>query len=157
MPEWIVKLFSESYSKSEVEEIFKSFLEDKKLCVRVNLSKTNPDSITKALELKGIAVEVSPFFDDILYLSDFSSINEIEEISNGKLCIQDLSSAMVARLAGIKQHDTVIDVCAAPGGKSLHAADILNGSGKVLAFDISEAKLKLIENNKKLRDRKSVV
>ena len=56
---------------------------------------------------------------------------------------------MVARLAGIKMHDTVIDVCAAPGGKSLHAADILNGSGKVLAFDISESKLKLIEENKK--------
>ena len=46
-------------------------------------------------------------------------------------------------------HDTVIDVCAAPGGKSLHAADILKGSGKVLAFDISEANLKLIEENKK--------
>ena len=149
MPEWIVKLFSESYSKAEVEEILESFLEDKKLCVRVNLSKTDPDSITKALELRGISVEASPLFEDILYLSDFDSISEIEEISSGKLCIQDFSSAMVARLAGIKMHDTVIDVCAAPGGKSLHAADILKGSGKVLAFDISEAKLKLIEENKK--------
>ena len=56
---------------------------------------------------------------------------------------------MVARLAGIKKDDIVIDVCAAPGGKSVHVADILRGSGKVLAFDISEAKLKLIEENKK--------
>lgn len=149
MPEWIVDILCKSYGKSQAEEILKSFLEDKKLCVRINLSKTDPEIIIKALELKGIVAEKSPYFNDIIYLSDFNCVDDVEEIKKGKICIQDFSSAMVARLAGIKKGDIVIDVCAAPGGKSVHAADILRGGGKVLAFDISEAKLKLIEENKK--------
>lgn len=54
---------------------------------------------------------------------------------------------LVAELSGVKEKDIVLDVCAAPGGKSLHFAELLNGSGEVYAMDVSEAKTALIEQN----------
>ena len=61
--------------------------------------------------------------------------------------VQDISSMLVTEVAGIRRGDTVIDVCAAPGGKSLHAADVLKETGKVISRDISENKCILIREN----------
>jgi 16S rRNA (cytosine967-C5)-methyltransferase len=70
--------------------------------------------------------------------------------AQGLITVQDVSSMLVARSAGIEPGMHILDVCAAPGGKSCHAADILGGTGLVLARDVSPAKTALIEEN---RDR----
>lgn len=61
--------------------------------------------------------------------------------------MQDLSSMRVAEAAEVKANDTVIDVCGAPGGKSIHIAQLLSGSGRVITRDVSEYKVSLIEEN----------
>lgn len=144
MPQWIIDMLGKKYDNSTLEQILQEFLNDKELCVRVNLSKVSFEELEKSLSIQSITYTKSSYCNDIYYLSNFENIADIEAINKSWISIQDLSSSMVARLAGIKTGDTVIEVCAAPGGKTIHSADILNGSGKVLSFDISEAKIKLI-------------
>jgi 16S rRNA (cytosine967-C5)-methyltransferase len=65
----------------------------------------------------------------------------------GAFLVQDISSMLVCEVAGIKTDNTVVDVCSAPGGKSLHAADKLKGTGQVIARDLSANKCMIIREN----------
>ena len=65
----------------------------------------------------------------------------------GRLQVQDESSMLVGAVSGIKPGQEVLDVCAAPGGKSLHAADLLAGTGVIFSCDLSETKVHLIQEN----------
>ena len=71
----------------------------------------------------------------------------MEAFYEGLITVQDPSSALAAHLAGIKAGDTVLDICSAPGGKTLHAADLLKGTGRVEARDLTEYKISLVEQN----------
>ena len=68
-------------------------------------------------------------------------------LSRVKIVVQDVSSMLVAEVADPKKGDYVIDVCAAPGGKSLHMGDKMEGYGTVDARDVSQYKVNLIEEN----------
>ena len=67
--------------------------------------------------------------------------------AEGLFLVQDVSSMLIGEAASLKTGDTVIDVCAAPGGKSLHCAEKLLGSGRVIARDLTEKKVALIREN----------
>ena len=97
------------------------------------------------LQDQGITVEETTHLNEALYISNYDNIGNIEAHIKGLIQVQDLSSMFVARYADIKKDDYIIDVCAAPGGKALHAADLLNGSGKVEARDVTAFKIKLID------------
>jgi 16S rRNA (cytosine967-C5)-methyltransferase len=74
------------------------------------------------------------------------SISAIDEFNNGLFYVQDYSSQLVCYKSGIKETDNVLDVCAAPGGKALHASQ-LAANGTVEARDLTDAKVALINEN----------
>ena len=74
-------------------------------------------------------------------------MDRIDAFATGKITVQDPSSSLAAQMADIKPGDFVLDVCSAPGGKAMHAADLLRGTGMVEARDVSERKTDLIEEN----------
>lgn len=148
MPTWIIDTFKEyGLNEEDIEKILASFLQPKKLNLRVNTSKTDVDIILEECKKKNIKAEVSKIHKNILEVSGFDNIESMEWIEKGLLSIQDASSALAVSLAGIKPGDYILDLAAAPGGKSIYAADILSGTGEVHSFDISEYKLHLIEEN----------
>ena len=116
--------------------------------------------VYRAFEVKrGSNTNIRIFLNYMTYpyalkISKVGSVEELEGFNKGLFQIQDLSSMLVVELASIKHGDTVLDVCAAPGGKTMHALDVLNGSGCVYAFDISENNLHL--NKKKNIDQKAL-
>ena len=71
----------------------------------------------------------------------------LDAFREGLIRIQDLSSSLAGDAAGIKEGDFVLDVCGAPGGKGLHAADLLHGTGQVEIRDVSDYKVSLIKEN----------
>ncbi len=91
-------------------------------------------------ELKGLPVMLS--------IRGYDHIEGLEAFSLGMIQVQDVTSALVGEAASPKRGDYIIDVCAAPGGKSLHLADKLEGTGLVEARDLSVQKVSLIEENR---------
>ncbi|MCR5672401.1 MAG: 16S rRNA (cytosine(967)-C(5))-methyltransferase RsmB [Lachnospiraceae bacterium] len=142
-PEWIVKKLTEDHGEKNAETLLKLSVSVRPLTARVNLSKSSPNDIAAS----GIGT-VSDILPYAVILEDYDNIADIPAFSNGLICIQDISSMLVCHLAKIKEDDHVLDLCAAPGGKSLHAADIAN-KGKVYSFDVSEKKIAKIEENVK--------
>ena len=90
---------------------------------------------------------MNPEIKRALFLSGYEALDEIEEFENGLLYVQDTASMLAVELAAPKQGDHVIDVCAAPGGKSVYAARMIGEQGHVEARDLTEYKVEMIEDN----------
>ena len=113
---------------------------DTPVSVRVNLLKTTPEAARAALENAGLTVQVHPAFDDIL-LCTGGDAAATRAFQSGEITVQDAASALAAAVADPKPGDTVLDCCAAPGGKSFAMAGRMQGRGSVTSCDIYEHKL----------------
>lgn len=159
MPAWIVERFTGVYGNNITEDILASYLNsDKKTTLRCNIFSKGKDTaaIQKMLEEDGASVQCGNLMDYALRISGYGRLSALRAFNEGLVQVQDESSMLTAAIAHIKENDTVIDLCAAPGGKTLHAADILNGTGRVISCDISESKTALIRENIKRTGFKNI-
>ena len=147
VPRWIVKQWMKSYGYETTKSICQSFLEEKPITIRTNLTKITPQELKQRLEQEGVLVEEIEHLPYAFAISGFDYLQSLESFTEGLFYVQDVSSMMVAETAAPKTNDYIIDVCAAPGGKSSHLAEKLNGSGMVEARDLTEYKVSLIEEN----------
>lgn len=151
MPQWIITMWLEQYGYERTKQIVSGFMMDSKLSVRTNKSKCTPDQLRQKLEAEGVHVETvntgTAVDDYSFYISDFDYLEALESFNLGWFYVQDISSMMVAEYADVKEGNYVIDVCAAPGGKSTHIAELLNGTGMVDARDLTDYKVGLINSN----------
>lgn len=148
VPEWLTGLMIEQYGKKMAERIFASFLEARPLTIRTNLSRTTPEELEKALKEEGVEVQKGSYLPYAFSISHLNYLRKLAAFRQGKFAVQDESSQLAVEIADIKEGDFILDVCAAPGGKTFHAADRLHGTGKVLSRDLTEYKTDLIEENK---------
>ena len=147
IPEWIIKFFMKTYDDETVEKIIESYLEDKKTTLCCLMSKGGKDVIRKELEEENVTVEDGELIENAVKISDYDFLYRLRAFREGKCYVQDESSMLCAKLAGAKEGQFVMDLCSAPGGKSLYTADQMKGSGQVLSRDLTEYKTDLIWQN----------
>ena len=147
MPQWIVKQWINDYGMEETEQILKGFDREKLLSIRTNTLKCTPEELRNKLKAEGVTVGPVKDLDYAFYISGFDYLNSLQSFEDGLFYVQDVSSMMAAELAAPKENDYVIDVCAAPGGKSTHLAEKLKGTGMVEARDLTDYKVDLIRDN----------
>ncbi|AOY77369.1 16S rRNA (cytosine(967)-C(5))-methyltransferase RsmB [Clostridium formicaceticum] len=149
-PKWMVERFLKYFSEDFTEGLLKSNNETPKLCIRVNILKTNVEEVVQLLLENEIKVEKSPFISEALMVEGgFSELEVLDIYKKGLIHIQDFSSMLAAKILDPKENQFVIDVCSAPGGKTTHIAQLMKNKGRVLARDIHSHKLNLIEKNAK--------
>lgn len=147
MPLWIVKEFVEQYGYGKTEQILNAFLTERPIMIRCNLSRISRAQLTEQLEADGVTVNPVADIEEAFVISDYDHIGAIGAFRQGLFQVQDVSSMLVGRIAAPKEHDFIVDVCAAPGGKSLHIADLLKGTGTIESRDLTQKKVDLIEEN----------
>lgn len=156
MPIWILEKWKKSYDWETIETILQGFLQEKGTIIRCNLNRISKEDLKKKLEAEGVTVTQHPYLDYALEISGYDYLGDLESFEDGDFQVQDLSSMLVAEIAAPKEGDYVIDVCAAPGGKSLHIADKLHGTGHVEARDLTDYKVDLIWDNIERSQMKNV-
>lgn len=147
IPEWILNQWLTVYDKVTVCAMAEEFLKEKPLTVRCNLEKIGKEELIQILENEGVTVEEVPGLPYALYLSGFDYLAGLTSFQKGYYQVQDISSMQVAEWAAVKEDDYIIDVCAAPGGKAIHIAENLKGTGHVEARDLTDYKVGLIQEN----------
>lgn len=147
IPEWLIEKWQKQYDKAQLEEMFQAFLEKSATSIRVNTEKTTKEALVKELEAENITVMDNEEVPNALYIDGYDFLSGITAFQEGKFYVQDVSSMLVSLWAQPKDGAQVIDVCAAPGGKSIHMAELLHGTGMVEARDLTEYKVSLIEEN----------
>lgn len=125
MPEWILRLWLNSYESGTVETMLQAFQEETPVTIRCDRTKGTPEELKKQLEQEGVTVERHPYLPYAFQISGYDYLGGLDSFQSGKFYVQDISSMLVCELAAPKAGDRVIDVCAAPGGKSLHMAEML--------------------------------
>ncbi len=138
-PEWMVSRWLKEFGEEKTREILKAGNEVPPTTVRLNATRSgvNTDELEK-----------SDWTDVTFYAN--GAAGTTKAFLEGEYTIQDGASHLVAFALGAKPGERVLDVCAAPGGKTTHIAELMGNSGEVIACDIYDHKLALIEN---ARDR----
>ncbi len=147
-PRWMIEKWLKEYAYETVKGMLAAqFEESRGTTVRVNQSVNTTEELLEILQKENIAAVKGDYNDTALKLLDYETMDTIKAFSDGRFTVQDESSMLIGLISGVKAGDYIIDVCAAPGGKSLHAADLLYGTGKVDARDLTEYKVALIHEN----------
>lgn len=144
VPEWLVVLLLNQYDFETVEKMFEASLKEKEVTIRCNRRKLAPEKLKAMLENEGVTVTENDYLNYAFKINDFNYIESLDAFGQGCFAVQDVSSMLVCEAAGIGENDFVVDVCAAPGGKALHAAE---KAKCVSARDITDYKIRLIDEN----------
>lgn len=147
MPEWIITEWLKNYDCEMVEKMLQAFLAERPTTIRCNLSQISREKLAEELKKEGVKVRLCDTVDSALFISGYDYLGALESFRTGHFQVQDISSMEVAEWADPKEDEYIIDVCAAPGGKSLHLADKLAGKGHVEARDLTPYKVDLIRDN----------
>ena len=148
IPEWIINRFIRENGYEKTLEMLDSLEKtDEGITVRVNTSKEDKEKAVNLLKEEKVSVKNINLADNMLKISDFGSIDNLKTFKNGIIQPQDVSSALVVQVSGAKEGDICIDMCGAPGGKTIHLADMLKGKGQVYTGDLTEKKVGLIKEN----------
>lgn len=168
MPEWIIELWNTNMSYEEIEDILAGMKKDKKTYIRCNTLKGGTDYIKKILKEEGVTVTEVSGLSYAYEISGYDYLTALKSFNEGLYQIQDISSMMAGEYVKPSTDSLIVDVCAAPGGKSINAAlklaeaaydnkdipesgiskEVLKGiTGRVIARDVSDYKASLIDDN----------
>ncbi|MFC6115401.1 16S rRNA (cytosine(967)-C(5))-methyltransferase RsmB [Sporosarcina thermotolerans] len=145
-PIWLIKRWVEQFGKEEALAMAHENNHPARMTARVNLLKTTVDDVVKELAKEGIDATRGEVVPESIQTASGSLANTAA-FANGLLTIQDESSMLPVIALDVKPDMKVLDMCAAPGGKTTFIAEKMNNQGEVYAHDLHEHKLKLIESN----------
>jgi 16S rRNA (cytosine967-C5)-methyltransferase len=148
-PEWLVEMWLKAYGEKTTEGLLEASNKTPQLSLRVNTLQTDLETLQNKLDAVGIVSKQSELVPTGLVIESLNNLamQEIPGYSEGDFIIQDISSMCVAHLSGVKDDQTVLDVCAAPGGKTTHMAQLMHNSGRIIARDNQADKLETINEN----------
>lgn len=142
--EWIVKLWLALFGEEKTERLLAAGNERPDISVRVNFLKTDRKSLASSLESQGFLTKESSESSRVLLVKGNGLLDTVQ-YKEGYFSMQDTASVLAAEALCAKPGETVLDICAAPGGKSLALAEIMKNTGRIRSFDIYKHKLSLLE------------
>lgn len=148
-PEWIIDIFMMRAKAKGAEAMCKYFNAPSALWIRTNTLKTTRDDLVKSLEDEGIETILSKKTDEGILLKNSGSIRDLTSFNKGEFLVQDESSMLVAHALSPKKSERILDVCAAPGGKTTHIAALMENQGELIACEVQKHRLDLIKENAK--------
>ncbi len=145
-PEWMIDEWCLEYGEVEALDRANWFNSTGRMCLRVNLSKTTREAMLGSLERMGVSATPGRLPESILLTSPVP-VADLPGFRDGLVSIQDESAMSAAALLAPKPGWRVLDLCAAPGGKTAHMAEQMRNEGQIIACDATAERLPLIHQN----------
>jgi len=146
-PNWLVKRWLKRYGREFTERLMEENNQRPKLTLRFNRLLTDRDSFIKKLEEAGLKFRPSKYLEHFFVLLHLTNITDWNYFQQGYFSIQDESAGIPCILLDPNPGETVLDLCAAPGGKSTYIAELMNNQGKIIAIDKYQSRIKLMKKN----------
>ncbi len=156
-PNWMVRRWVKRFGFDEAEKLCEANNQRPSLTLRVNKNKITTEELEKYLESKNIQSKRGKYLDYFLKVRMMPKIYNDEYFQKGFFNIQDESAGLMSVLLNPKEDDLVLDVCAAPGGKSSHISELMIGRGRILSIDKYLTKVDIMKKNFERLDMKNVL
>ena len=147
-PKFYTEYFYNNYGEEFTKKLLKANNEMPPFTIRVNTLKTSKSDLMNNLKELGFEIEET-VYDNALNILNPKGIIDTKYFDEGHFYIQDLGSILVASFLKPRENSSLLDLCAAPGGKTTHLAELMNNTGEIIACDKSQGKIKLIQENAK--------
>jgi 16S rRNA (cytosine967-C5)-methyltransferase len=146
LPEWLAKRWHEAYGEG-AEALGLWSIQTPTLALRTNTLKTTPQALSAALSASNIVFTPSQVAPEGFKLQESPPIPSLPGFAEGWFYVQDEAAMLVSRILAPKPGETILDVGAAPGGKTTHLAQIMENQGEIWAIDTKLSRLKLLQEN----------
>lgn len=143
-PKWLIKKWTEMFGEEETLKILQGSIGRPPLFVRVNTLKCTADELIDEFKKEHIEAKKNALLDDCLELGRVHEIEATNAYRKGLFHVQDISSQLCCRVARPVFNETVIDMCAAPGGKTFTMAQLMANRGKIHSFDLYDGRVSMI-------------
>lgn len=143
-PAWLVERLEDLLGSEEAEQFLRIDNEASPMTAQVNPLKTDCEALMQELKSAGVAVKLHAWVPDCLELSGTGDLSTLSAFYNGRFTVQDAAAKLVSCAADFARRQSVLDVCAAPGGKSFAAAFAMENEGTIISCDLHENKLRRI-------------
>jgi len=148
-PEWLVHRWLERYGFDETEQLCAHNNITPHISLRVNQSKYTVETVQKILNEYHIVTHNSKVLPEFLVTNRIGELLQFKPFQDGLFSIQDESAGLVSHLVDPQPNERIIDLCAAPGGKTTHLAELANNQCIIYALDKHYHRLLLIRENVK--------
>lgn len=145
-PKFYTEYFYNNYGEEFTKKLLKANNEMPPFTIRVNTLKTSKSDLMSNLKELGFEIEET-VYDNALNILNPKGIIDTKYFDEGHFYVQDLGSILVASFLNPRENSSLLDLCAAPGGKTTHLAELMNNTGEIIACDKSQGKISLIQEN----------
>lgn len=146
-PKWLVKRWLGPHKREGVENLLAFNNSSAPVCLRTNTLVITREKLLEELAAMDVKARPSLWSKDGIIIEEMKSLDEIFKKLPNAFYVQDESSMLVADVVNPQKGETILDLCSAPGGKATHIAERMENTGEVIACDVHEHKLKLIQEN----------
>lgn len=143
MPVWIVRQLLKQNETQTVEQICQASNIRPKLFIRVNTLKIDEQSLMTELEKEEIQVQKAEL-ENFLLLQGAKNIESLKAFQEGKFTVQDEVAGYIPKFLSPKPKEKILDACSSPGGKTTYMAQLMNNQGEIIAWDLHEHRVKLV-------------
>lgn len=145
-PERLCDMWCKSYGRENAEKLLEASFGAVDTVLRVNTEKIDADNLINLLSEEGFDCETGGNVENSAVVKSGGAVHKTEAYKNGLFHVQDAASQLCCKALGVQENETVIDICAAPGGKSFTLAENMKNTGRIISCDIYEHRLKLISD-----------
>lgn len=146
-PSWLVKRYVQRFGREETEKLLLANNEKPYLTLRINALKTSAEEFKKLLESVNLKYRQGNYLPEFFKLQNLTNITAWEYYPKGYFNIQDESAGLACRFLDVQEGFRILDMCAAPGGKTAYIAALIHSRGEVVAIDRFESRLKILQKN----------
>jgi 16S rRNA (cytosine967-C5)-methyltransferase len=143
-PLWLIERWLKRYDEKTLRRICQANNSRPNLSLRANRLRCSASELQRRLEEAGWRVVRR---DDTIFLLQPAMPEQLPGYDQGWFSVQDITATRVATMLQPQPGDRVLDLCAAPGGKTTHIAELMDNKGSIIACDVNRDKLRLIEEN----------
>ncbi len=156
-PDWIIKTWVQQWGEETTEKLCHWFNQTPSIDIRINPLKTTLEDIETKFTEAGINVtRLANFSMSLRLQGKIGAIQSLPGFQQGHWTVQDSSAQLVSYLLAPQPGETIIDACAAPGGKTTHIAELMGDQGTIWACDRTPSRLKKVQQNAQRLELKSI-